>query len=231
VGRIVDAAIAIADDGGLDAVSMKQIAARLEVGTMSLYTYVPDKSTLLELMLDAALDAPLPDPSQGWRPYLRQLADVTLDVYLRHPWSLQIFIGGPPIAPNQMRYLETTLAALDETGLDDRHKMDIAMSLAYFARGAAHIAVGIMQAERESGLDAGQIDALRGEAYGQVLDPEQFPHTLRVMTASGPTQRPDDVWDDFGFRFGLERFLDGIESYVATSIAGEPVDDPRRRSS
>lgn len=220
-GEIIATAIAIADADGLGALSMKRIAGCLGVGTMSLYTYVPDKSTLLELMLDAALDPPLPDPAQGWRPYLRELADVTLEVYLRHPWSLQVVIGGPPITPNQMRYLEATLTALDGTGLDDRETIDVAMSLAYFVRGTAHIAVGILQSEHDSGLAADEIDAMRTEAYRHVLDPEQFPHTLRVLT-SEPAPRPEDRWEDFGFRFGLERFLDGIEAHIA-GRAGDDV--------
>ena len=68
VEGIVEAAIGLADEDGLEALSMRRVADRLGVGAMSLYTYVQGKSELVELMVDVALgEAMLPDEAAGWR--------------------------------------------------------------------------------------------------------------------------------------------------------------------
>lgn len=169
-----------------------------------------------------AVDAP------GWRPYLREFAAVTLEIYRRHPWLFDVPFNGPPIMPNQMRYLEATLTALHDTGLDDREQLDVTMTISYLARGAAQIAMGILQAERDSGLEPGAVDALNAAAYRRVLDPERFPHASRVLSDVTAPQQPEDDWEDLGVRFGIERFLDGIEALIERRAASGPTELTRR---
>jgi AcrR family transcriptional regulator len=86
---IAAAAIVIADAEGLDAVSMRRVAAALGAGTMSLYNYVPKKEHLLDLMLDAASGEYRlpPEPSGDVRADLARLAHEQLAIFRRHPWS------------------------------------------------------------------------------------------------------------------------------------------------
>lgn len=215
VEQIARAAIELADATGLEAVSMKRLAEVLKVGTMTLYTYVPDKATLLQLMLDRVLaEVELPDASDGWRHHLRRSAGALLDLYQRHPWTMQINVEGPPVTPNQMRYLESVLRALQSTGLSHGESLDIAMSISYFALGAAKLTSGILQAERDSSFSDEQIQAGRAEVFGRILDPAEFPLVLEAMTAPSPVPPPADVRDNLGFGFGLDRLIDGIAAYI-----------------
>ncbi len=214
VDSIVAAAIDLADSEGLAAVSMKRVAEALGVGTMSLYTYVSDKATLLAVMVDKIFgEAELPAPSIGWRSYLEGAATTILDVYMAHPWTLQLNATGPPLAPNQVRYVETTLHALADTGLTLREQIDTTMAISYYVLGVAHLAGGILIAERESGLSRAEVDALHAAAYQRVLDPDEFPLTLVMMTGE-PDEPALDTWDDFGFNYGLQRLLDGVGQVI-----------------
>src|SRR5439155_23227897 len=102
VDLIVRAAIDIADASGLGALSMRRVAERLGVGTMSLYTYVPGKAELLDVMLDAVYGEPdRPDAVPGgWRARLERIARENLALYQRHPWLLQVATSRPVLGPN-----------------------------------------------------------------------------------------------------------------------------------
>lgn len=217
VAQIARTGIQIADEEGLAALSMQRIARELGVGTMTLYTYIPDKNALLEVMFDLAFEDTTPSPATGgWREFLEQMATATMAAYERHPWALQIFVGGPPLGPSQLRFLEAALQALADTGLTDREKLQAVMSVSSLVRGAAHIAVGISAHVLGSGLTAEQLEAQYAEAYTRVLTPEEFPATLDVLAAtSAPPSEPEA--DDYGFEFGLRHLLDGIERRIESS--------------
>ena len=126
VDRIVAAAVALADAEGLAAVSMRQVAARLGVGAMTLYTHVPGKGELVDLMLDHVLgelytDAPdvSTDEPQAWRERLTAVAQANWDLYVRHPWALHVATGRPPLGPNLLAKYERELRAVDGLGLSE----------------------------------------------------------------------------------------------------------------
>ena len=102
VDRVVAAAVAVADAEGLAAVSMRRVAQRLEVGTMTLYTYVPGKAELVALMQDAVY-AEVVAPVQGadWRARLWRVAWNNWELYHRHPWLLEAVTGRPLLGPNE----------------------------------------------------------------------------------------------------------------------------------
>src|ERR1700712_3170506 len=103
VDRIVTAAIGLASAEGIAAVSMGRVARELDSSAMSLYRHVASKDELLMLMVDAALGVPASPPSGAdWRAGLTHWCWVYRDGLARHPWSLQVPIGGPPTMPNQV---------------------------------------------------------------------------------------------------------------------------------
>jgi len=214
VGQIVSAGIDIADTDGLGALSMQRLAKKLGVGTMTLYTYVPDKDALLEVMLDRAYGAAISSliPASGWREYLERVANALLRAYQLHPWALQVFVGGPPLGPSQMHFLEAALQALNGCGLEPAERLDAVMAVTSFVRGVAHISVGILEHEARTGLTEDQLAVEHFKAYSRVLDPGAFPATFELLAAPpGET----DVAYDYGFEFGLQRILDGIEAHIA----------------
>src|SRR5262245_64029270 len=99
--QIVAAAIAVADAEGLAALSMRRVAEHLGVGAMSLYTYVPGKAELIDLMVDAVYGE-LPgsaDVDGGWRERLEGVARANWALYRRHPWMLQVASVRPALGP------------------------------------------------------------------------------------------------------------------------------------
>src|SRR4051812_17689062 len=95
IDQIVRAAIEVADADGLQALSMRKVAERLNVGTMSLYTYVPGKNELIDLMFDLAVAGPNEGIEGTWRERLEQIAHESWWRYHRHPWLLEITMVRP----------------------------------------------------------------------------------------------------------------------------------------
>src|SRR6478752_5986461 len=112
---IARAAVAIADDGGLGAVTMGRVAASLGFTTMSLYRYVSSKDELVMLMQDAAteVDGELEVSTDDWRQGLRDIAALHLQLYARHPWFLDVPLSLEGVLmPNNMRVADATYRAM-----------------------------------------------------------------------------------------------------------------------
>ncbi|SIO87383.1 TetR/AcrR family transcriptional regulator [Nocardiopsis sp. JB363] len=123
--ELTSAAIRLADEGGLPAVSMRQVAKRLGTGPASLYRYISTRGDLLDLMADAVtseIDLDLPssgDPVED----LATLAGRQKQVYLRHPWLLDLPTE-PTVGPLGMDYLERILRALEPTSLSRSTRLE-----------------------------------------------------------------------------------------------------------
>src|SRR5215475_11387218 len=100
---ILGAAIEIADTAGIDQLSMRSVGERLGTSAMGLYTYVPSKRELIDLMYDHAHAglARSYGVGGGWRAAVAQWADDLWALYLRHPWLLQISFARPVLGPNE----------------------------------------------------------------------------------------------------------------------------------
>src|SRR5580693_10250997 len=104
--KIATVALAIADQEGFEAVSMRRVAQELKVGTMSLYYYVKTKDDLVAVMDDALMgEALLPSLPKNWKRAITEIATRTRDLYLRHPWTLSAMLSAPP-GINAMRHIE-----------------------------------------------------------------------------------------------------------------------------
>ena len=202
--RIVSAAIELADDDGLGALSMARLAERLGCGTMSLYRHVTNKDELVMFMLSAG-PGPPPRPTDpaGWRGALTDWAVGLWDVYHRHPWILQAAAAGPPADPGQLAWLDAGLAAVSGTGLSERNKLAAVMAVLHFVRGAAALdieAAGLVEGPEYPAL-------LR-----RLLDAERFP-ALAAALEDGVFDRADE--DPLAeFHAGLRQLLDGIGARV-----------------
>src|SRR5512140_414749 len=109
--EVVQAAIALADAEGVAALSMRKVAEAVGVSPMSLYTYVPSKAELVDLMFDRVMgEAADPDPARdGWRDKLAFIARQRWALHERHPWLLDLGLHRPPLGPNVLRKAEVTL--------------------------------------------------------------------------------------------------------------------------
>jgi AcrR family transcriptional regulator len=215
VDKIVRAAIEVADAEGLAALSMRRVADELGVGAMSLYTYVPGKAELIDLMLDTVLgeQARPDDVAGGWRARLEQIARENWALYHRHPWLLQIATHRPPMGPNVMGKYEYELRAVADIGLTDIEMDSVVTLISGFVHGAARGAVEAAQAEQRTGLTDEQWWAAQAPVLEKVFDVDRYPTAARVGAAAGAEHNaPSDP--AHAFEFGLQRVLDGIEALV-----------------
>lgn len=209
--RVIAAAIEVADAEGLAALSMRKVADHLGVGTMSLYTHVPGKAELLDVMLDTVYKEPWTsaETPEGWRARVELIARDNLAMYRRHPWILQVAVSRPPLGPGTLGKYEHELSALDGIGLTDLEMDNVLTLLAAYVHGAAR---GVIEAERaahETGMTDEQWWKAHEPFLAAVGDFSGYPLAGRVGTASGETYNA--AGDPAGaFEFGLARLLDGI---------------------
>jgi AcrR family transcriptional regulator len=220
---IVDAGVRVAVAEGIGAVSMARVAKELGAATMSLYRYVAAKNELLELMVDAALGGPVPAPGddEDWRAGLSRWAWGYHARLRAHPWALRVPIGGMPMTPNAVAWLEDGLRALRDTGLREHEKASSVLVLSSYVRGeatlVAELSAGMLAAPDPDGQMLGYAQMMR-----TLTDRERFPALYRVLDAR-VFDKADDPDEEFSF--GLERILDGIGWLIASR--GQP--GPRRR--
>lgn len=207
---IVAAAMRIADAEGIDAVSLRRVAAELHVGPMRLYGYLDSKSDLLDLMLDAALgeiDVPGP-PSGDWRSDLRHIADGVQRVARRHPWLVSLLGTRQPYGPNGLGLIERAFAALDGIGLD-------AAALAQAVSAVFGYVVGYIQLELLPDTPPHSGDVEEEASQEQVSSylrsvAGRYPTLARVFAELGAVD-PQDA-----FHASLEYVLDGVASRITS---------------
>lgn len=215
VDRIVDEAITLADAEGLDAMTLRRVAQRLQAAPMSLYTYVPGRAELLDLMLDrayAAATTPAMTPGD-WRANLEAVARANHALYLSHPWLLALASGRPVLGPGVIAKYDAELAALDGVGLSDVDLDSVLSLMLSFVHGAAREAVQALATVERSGLTEQEWWDANGPLLARVFDPVTYPLAARVGTAAG--QAHGAAHDPaHAFEFGLARVLDGIAVYL-----------------
>jgi AcrR family transcriptional regulator len=221
VDRIVRVAIDIADADGLAALSMRRVAERLGVGTMSLYTYLPGKAELVDLMLDTVYgETPWPDDvAGGWRDRLERVARENWALYRRHPWLLHVAATSrPPLGPNVIAKYDHELRAVDGIGLSDVEMDAVVTLVGGFVHGAARGAAEAGQVVRRTGVTDEQWWYATAPYLEQVLDARRFPLAARVGAAAGAVH--GSAYDpQHAFEFGLQRMLDGVEALVRSRTA------------
>jgi AcrR family transcriptional regulator len=208
VEQIVDAAIALADRESLGAVNMRNVAAELGVGTMSLYRYVPGKGELLDLMVDTVSE-PGGDGTDvagmDWRTVLEHLAASSLDFYAKHPWMLEINQRRPVLGPGSLRGLDFALGAFDDHDIDDREAMLIVTAVWGLVTGIA-LSYLIQDVPAEQG---GPVST--EEEWWEV----QVPFLERAM-ASGRFPRMAQIQQEEAWSFSAEHAVrHALDAYLA----------------
>ena len=215
IDTVVDTATGLADAESLDAVTMRRLAQVLGVAPMTLYTYVPGKAELLDLMLDAAYARmPRADTSgQPWRQRLAAIAAENGALFETHPWAAAVSTIRPPLGPGQMAKYEHELSAFGDLGLDDVTVDDCLTYLLSFVQACARAAVEARDIQRDSAVDDGQWWAANAPLLARVFDEDAYPTAARVGAAAGAAHgsaySPGHAYD-----FGLQRVLDGLAALI-----------------
>jgi AcrR family transcriptional regulator len=216
--QIVRAALALLDEEGLSGLSMRRLGTRLGAGATSLYWHVATKDDLLELAVDQVLaEVYVPEPGDtDWRMALSVMANGMRAAFLRHPWVIALLGTKPTLGPNAMRMGERSVALLVAAGFSGLEVSHVSSMIHAHALGSATTHAAVVAAIRRSGMPfekmAEQMEPLLDKAAAD------SPHYNRWRKENVTIDAPEKMWDD-AFAFGLERLLDGLESWLA---AGKP---------
>jgi AcrR family transcriptional regulator len=212
--------MAVADEAGPAALTMKAVAARLgPYSAMALYRYVYNKDGLVDLMLDAATaEIPLPgEPGPDWRADLRALAAQTRQMIKRHPWYAVLIHTRPPVGPHMMRRVEFMLRVLTARGAST------AAAMTYAALIDRHIfGSGLQEAEearmsRRHGLDD---EASLTAAMAAVHDLAEASGRYPLLTSW--LAEPTGPSADEQFEIGLGFLIEGIAGRLPAQPSSEP---------
>ncbi len=219
VDAIVNAAIEIADAEGLDAVSMRRVADKLGVGAMSLYTHVPGRGDLADLMIDSAAGSlyssidEAAESSDGWRDGLRFVAERNWLLYQRHPWLLDAEGPRAVLGPHTNDKYEAELRVIDGVGLGDVEMDSVLTLVLTHVSGTARGLARSNRVRQESAMtDTQWWDAI-APVLERVMDRERYPLSSRVGTAASISYdaASDPVHE---YEFGVERILDGVAALI-----------------
>jgi AcrR family transcriptional regulator len=212
--RIVAAAVELADEGGIAALSMARLAEKLGFTTMSLYRYVSSKDELLLLVLDAAIGEPTYPATGPWKDQVRSWCRELTFFYRAHPWVLDVAISGLPAGPNQLVWFDRGLAALSTTTLEPGEKASSVLLLATFVRTQASLVRDIVTSMSGEGPGA---EIAWSAVVTRLADPQRYPEVAKIV-ASGifdddatPPGQGEEAFPDDEYAFGLDRILDGLE--------------------
>ncbi|GAA2214797.1 TetR/AcrR family transcriptional regulator C-terminal domain-containing protein [Nonomuraea monospora] len=211
--QITRTAVRIADAEGVEAATMRRIAAELGTGAMSLYRYVPRRDDLFDLMIDLAMsEVGLPaGPSGDWRADLTLLARQVRATGLRHPWLITLLTSRPTLGPHLLRVHEFALGALDGLGLGIDDVTGLVTMLDDHLHSAIRREIGWLEESRRTGLDSERWKRdYMGPYVRQVVESGAFPLFNRSILES----RTAHLSPEERFRHDLGRILDAIAALI-----------------
>jgi DNA-binding transcriptional regulator YhcF (GntR family) len=216
--RIVAAATAVADKEGLGALSMRHVAAELDVATMSLYRHIRDKDDLLALMIDAAFAEWRGSPLKSgdtWQEILAKAAREMWSIFRRHLWLAPAYSVTRPLAvPSGLAYTEHVLGTLLDRGLKPATAFSMSLILFNFVRGFATSLEMEATAEADTGVTADVWMDVQKPALEAVLADRDLPAFRAVLDSFEPEGYDMDL--DELFEAGLRYLLNGFDRAADT---------------
>jgi AcrR family transcriptional regulator len=200
LARIAEAAVAVADKEGIDAVSMQRVAEDLGFTKMSLYRHVANKAELVKVMIDIAVGEP-PDLStirDGWRSRLEELVRQLTQVWQQHPWIPDVTVGGRTMGPREVGWTESALSAFAGTPLTGDERLAAVFLLFGHIRNTHSNANAGTQPWMDAQL-AARLERRR----------DTLPELTSALAAEGTALR------DNGRAFGLERLYAGFAALIS----------------
>jgi AcrR family transcriptional regulator len=214
---IVAAAIEIADADGLEAVSIRRLATKLDARPMSLYSHIGRKGDLIDLMVDEVMTGaiiPGGPPTDDWREGLRQIAQATRVSTRAHPWMIAAAFHRPFLGPNALRHIDQSLAAVSSLPLSPERKRAVLLAVDTYTLG--FVRWEVRSAAKERAAD----DACAGRAEpGHTA--EEIDAYVRAQAATGDYPHlAEFIGTDMVLGVKAEKFEIGLE-WLLTGIATE----------
>jgi AcrR family transcriptional regulator len=198
--RVLHTAVALADQGGIEALSMRKLAQELGVEAMSLYNHVTNKDDLLDGIVElVAGEIDLAPDEAEWKTGMRRRAISAHEVLSTHAWAGTLWMSSRSFGRARMRYAESVLQGLRQGGFSP--------DLTYHAFHVLQSYVlGVTLQEQNLQFEPGELKAL-AERYLRDFPADEFPELAEhVRQHMEPTESHGGT-----FEFGLELVLDGLE--------------------
>jgi AcrR family transcriptional regulator len=198
--RIVRAAVATADRGGVAAVSMRKVAEALGVEAMALYHHVPNKDAILEAIVDAVFDEiELPGPGQAWRAAIERRCWSARSVLARHSWVLGLIESRDHVGPHRLRHHDAVLGVFIEAGFAP---VDAVLAVS----AVDSYVYGFVLQEQQQVAAPDETEQLADDLVKELSDAD-LPHlrAVALAVAAGPAPTHDDA-----FAHGLGVVLAGL---------------------
>jgi len=200
--RIIQEALALLDEHGPDALSMRRLADRLGVAPNALYTHVRGKADLIDGLIDnvyAGLEL-TPDPSGDWAQQLATLSQGIRAHLLAHPAVVPFALQQPGLGPHGLRLGEAIYSVLRPAGFSDQAAVGTVYALLTYILGFVALEVPRAGTDPRTGDEF----VRRLQAFFAALPPSQFPHTVHLASLLARISTDDQ------FRFGIRTFLAGL---------------------
>lgn len=198
--RVLQAAIELADEEGLDALTMRGLGAKLGFEAMSLYKHVAGKDEILDGILDRVIsEIDIPIREADWKEAMRRRALSARMVFTKHSWAIGLLESGRMMGPNVLRYLDATLGSLRSEGFsieDSAHAFWLLDSYVY-----GHVVQELSFTQRPSEPSTDALESMRGETIEN-----DYPHLIEMEEHA----RSHQYSFDLEFEFGLDLILEGL---------------------
>ena len=206
--RVLRAAVALADESGIDSLTMRKLGDAVGVEAMSLYNHVANKVDLLDGMVDLVFsEIGLPSGGTDWKTSMRQRAVSAREVLSRHRWAIGLMESRTSPGPATLRHHDAVIGSLRRGGFS------IEMAAHAFSVLDSYI-YGFALQEASLPFDTGEETAELAQMILQQLSPDEYPH-LTELTVEHVLQPGYDYGNEF--EFGLDLILDGLERARDTS--------------
>jgi AcrR family transcriptional regulator len=220
-GQIVDVAIGLLDEEGLDGLNMRALGKRLDSAPTAVYWHVKDKDNLIRLASDKVWnEIALPDDDGGdWRTAAEQLASGLRAMVLRHPWITQALSGYLLYGPGKSRFDDCTLGVYERAGFSEAQADQAAATVFVFVLGSAMGDAANVSLTRRLDRKGGDAQQQLQEAIRRATDiGAQFPRLRARLETDGTGTGYNDA-PDHTFEFGLKAILDGLQARLKAEEA------------
>jgi AcrR family transcriptional regulator len=204
--RVLDAAIKLADQGGLESLSMRKLGQELGVEAMALYYHFANKDEVIDGIVDIVFSQiDLPASGVDWKSAMRQRAVSLRDVLLRHRWAIGLMESRRKPGPANLRHHDVVIGSLRSAGLDMptiAHAYSLVDSYIY---GFALFTMNIP-------FDPSEEVAELGQGVLRAFPVNAYPNLVAYISAMRPGYNYGDE-----FEYGLDLILDGLDRASSTA--------------
>jgi AcrR family transcriptional regulator len=199
---VLGAAVLLADEDGIESLTMRELGLRLGVEAMSLYNHVANKDDILDGMVDLVVsEIDLPSDTVGWKEAMRRRAISAQSVFSRHPWASGLIDSRESSGPARLRYLDWVVGTLRRAGFT------IEMAIRAFSVLDSYIyGFGRQRLNMSAGRDIKPEEV--ADAFLQALPADEYPYLRELVVEYAMNFGYDESAD---FEFALDLILDGLQ--------------------